>query len=183
MMEKVWAQRAGIGWIAKHTNVITQEVGSWVFLGELVTSIELEADAPATDHCGSCSLCIEACPTKAIVEPYVVDSNRCISYLTIEHRGDIPGDLVPQFQNWIYGCDICQDVCPWNQKFSSTTHEAGFNPREASIAPKLEEWKEMSQLEFSQHFKGSPVKRAKLAGLKRNVQAVLHKAGEHKKPG
>ena len=105
MMDKVWAQRAGIGWIAKHTNVITREVGSWVFLGELITTLELEYDKPATDHCGTCSLCIEACPTNAIVEPYVVDSNRCISYLTIEHRTEIAVDFSDQFETWIYVCD------------------------------------------------------------------------------
>lgn len=169
MMDKVWAQRAGIGWIAKHTNVITQEVGSWVFLGELITTLKLEYDEPATDHCGTCSLCIEACPTNAIVEPYVVDSNKCLSYLTIEHRGEIVGEVTKQFEKWIYGCDICQDVCPWNHKFSAETNEQGFQPRQWNVAPKLEEWKEMTQEEFSLKFKGSPVKRTKLAGLKRNV--------------
>lgn len=169
MMDKVWAQRAGIGWIAKHTNVITQEVGSWVFLGELITTLELEYDEPATDHCGTCSLCIEACPTNAIVEPYVVDSNKCLSYLTIEHRGEIAGKVTEQFENWIYGCDICQDVCPWNHKFSTETGEQAFKPREWNVAPSLNEWKEMTQEEFSSKFKGSPIKRTKLAGLKRNI--------------
>ena len=169
MMDKVWAQRSGIGWIAKHSNVITQEVGSWVFLGELITTLELEYDAPAMDHCGTCSLCIEACPTHAIVEPYIVDSNRCLSYLTIEHRGEIAGDVTTQFENWIYGCDICQDVCPWNIKFSSESFEDGFKPRDHNIAPRLDEWKNMSQEEFSRKFKGSPMKRTKLNGLKRNI--------------
>jgi epoxyqueuosine reductase len=173
MMDKVWAERSGIGWIAKHTNVITQEVGSWVFLGELITSLELDYDEPATDHCGSCSLCIEACPTNAIVEPYVVDSNKCISYLTIEHRGEIVGDIARQFENWIYGCDICQDVCPWNQKFSVETNEKGFAPREWNVAPKLNEWKEITQEEFSVKFKGSPIKRTKVAGLTRNVFQII----------
>ena len=116
VMDKVWAQRAGIGWEGKHTNVITQEYGSWVFLGEIILNLELAYDEPATDHCGSCTLCIEACPTQAIVEPYVLDSNRCISYLTIEHRGEIPPEFSAQFEGWIYGCDICQDVCPWNRR-------------------------------------------------------------------
>ncbi len=169
MMDKVWAQRSGIGWIAKHTNVITQDIGSWVFLGELITTLELEYDAPATDHCGTCSLCIEACPTNAIVEPYVVDSNKCLSYLTIEHRGEITGEVTGQFENWIYGCDICQDVCPWNHKFSTETGEKGFQSREWNVAPVLDEWKEMTQEEFSQKFKGSPIKRTKLSGLKRNI--------------
>jgi epoxyqueuosine reductase len=173
VMEKVWAQRAGIGWIAKHTNVITQEVGSWVFLGEVITTLELEYDEPATDHCGTCTLCIEACPTGAIVEPYVVDSARCLSYLTIEHRGEIEGNVRERFENWIYGCDICQDVCPWNHKFAAATDEHGFSPREWNVAPRLEEWSGMTQEEFSEKFKRSPIKRTKLAGLKRNIQVVL----------
>lgn len=173
VMDKVWAQRAGIGWIAKHTNVITQDHGSWVFLGELITTLELDYDSPATDHCGSCTLCIEACPTGAIVEPYVVDSNRCISYLTIEHRGEIVGEVKDHFENWIYGCDICQDVCPWNHKFSTAADEERFNPRPGNVSPNLEEWKGMAQEEFSSRFKGSPIKRTKREGMTRNVDIVL----------
>ncbi len=173
VMDKVWAQRAGIGWIAKHTNVITQEFGSWVFLGELITTLELEYDSPATDHCGTCTLCIEACPTDAITEAYVVDSNKCISYLTIEHRGEIAEELGKKFDQWVYGCDICQDVCPWNHKFSTETAESGFQPREGNLQPELEPWRDMSQEEFSKMFKGSPIKRTKLAGIKRNVETVL----------
>lgn len=173
VMDKVWAQRAGIGWIAKHTNVITPESGSWVFLGEVITTLELEYDEPATDHCGTCTLCLEACPTGAITEPYVVDSNKCISYLTIEHRGEIEGEVRGQFENWIYGCDICQDVCPWNHKFAAVTPETGFRPRGSNAAPRLEEWSSMSQEEFSMRFKGSPIKRTKLAGLRRNMEVVL----------
>ncbi|HCV44346.1 MAG TPA: tRNA epoxyqueuosine(34) reductase QueG [Bacteroidetes bacterium] len=180
VMDKVWAERAGIGWIAKHSNVITQEFGSWVFLGELITTLELESDSPATDHCGSCTLCIDACPTDAIVEPYVVDANRCISYLTIEHRGEIVEAVAEHFDNWIYGCDICQDVCPWNHKFSVPTDEASFEPREWNVAPQLEEWKEMTQEEFAMKFKGSPIKRTKRDGLMRNVRVVLdHPIQEH----
>lgn len=173
VMDKAWAQRAGIGWIAKHTNVITQEVGSWVFLGEIITTLSLDYDQPATDHCGTCSLCIEACPTAAIVEPYVVDSRLCLSYLTIEHRGEIEGEVRRKFEGWIYGCDICQDVCPWNQKFSHESEHPGFRPRDGNAAPRLEEWKEMSQAEFSAKFKGSPIKRTKVHGLTRNVHVVL----------
>lgn len=173
VMEKVWAERAGIGWIGKHTNVITQDMGSWVFLGEIITTLELDADTPATDHCGTCTLCIDACPTHAITEPYVVDSNLCLSYLTIEHRGDIEGDLSRQFSGWIYGCDVCQDVCPWNEKFSLETREQRFRAREWNLAPKLNEWKEMSRDEFSSKFKGSPIKRTKLEGLTRNVRVVM----------
>jgi epoxyqueuosine reductase len=173
VMDKVWAQRAGIGWIAKNSNVITQEVGSWVFLGEVITTLALDYDEPATDHCGTCTLCLDACPTQAIVEPYVVDSTKCLSYLTIEHRGEIDGSVRERFENWIYGCDICQDVCPWNQKFAVETREQGFHPRPENLAPQLEAWIEMTEEEFREKFKRSPVKRAKLAGLKRNIRIVV----------
>ncbi|MER3522905.1 MAG: tRNA epoxyqueuosine(34) reductase QueG [Ignavibacteria bacterium] len=173
MMEKVWAQRAGIGWIGKHTNLITQDVGSWIFLGELITTLDLPSDLPATDHCGTCTLCIEACPTDAITQPYVVDSHRCISYLTIEHRGAIDEQLSAKFDQWIYGCDICQEVCPWNHKFATMSHERAFEPRDGNLHPRLEEWKEMSLEEFRLKFRGSPIKRTKITGLKRNIEAVL----------
>ncbi len=180
VMDKVWAQRSGIGWIGKHTNVITQDIGSWVFLGEIITTLELEPDAPATDHCGTCTLCIEACPTQAITEPYVVDSNRCLSYLTIEHRGEIKGEITEQFDGWIYGCDVCQDVCPWNEKFSVETEEDSFAPRDWNVAPRLEEWKSMGQQEFTAKFKGSPIKRTKREGLVRNVNVVLDRKFQHR---
>ena len=174
VMDKVWAERAGLGWIGKHTNVITQEYGSWVFLGEIITNLELRYDSPATDHCGSCNLCIDACPTAAIVEPYVLDSNRCISYLTIEHRGEIARGLGEKMDRWIYGCDICQDVCPWNQKFAEPTAEEGFYPREHTLAPRLDAVVSMTQEEFSEKYRKSPMKRAKLSGLVRNAQTVYH---------
>ena len=177
VMDKVWAQRAGIGWIGKHTNVITQDSGSWLFLGELLLNLELEYDAPATDHCGSCTLCVEACPTRAITEPYVLDSGRCISYLTIEHRGEVAEELGEHFERWIYGCDICQDVCPWNEKFSQPTAEKEFHPREYTLAPNLTEWSSMTQKEFSSKFSKSPVKRTKHAGLMRNVKLALRRSG------
>ncbi len=173
VMEKAWAQKAGIGWQGKHTNIITQDFGSWVFLGEIIVDFELDYDIPATDHCGSCTLCIDACPTQAITEPYVVDSNRCISYLTIEHRGEIAEEQCEQFDRWIYGCDICQDVCPWNKKFSQETSTAEFQPRDWNIAPKLTEVAGMSIQEFQRRFKKSPIKRAKHAGLTRNAEVVL----------
>jgi epoxyqueuosine reductase len=173
VMEKAWAQRGGIGWLGKHGNIITREFGSWVFLGEIITTLELEPDQPAVDHCGTCTLCIEACPTDAIVEPSVVDSNRCLSYLTIEHRGEIRGEVTEQFDGWIYGCDVCQDVCPWNNKFAVPTDEPGFAPREGNVAPELRHWREMPQAEFTARFKGSPVKRTKREGLIRNVKIVL----------
>ena len=173
MMDKVWAAKAGIGWEGKHTNVITREYGSWVFLGELLTTLELDCDVPAVDHCGTCTLCIDACPTHAIVEPYVVDGNLCLSYLTIEHRGEIEGEVKAHFDRWIYGCDTCQDVCPWNRKFSVVTDEAGFVPREGNLEPRLEEWIGMGQEEFSFRFKGSPIKRAKREGLTRNARIAI----------
>ena len=172
IMEKALAQRAGIGWIGKHTNIITRNRGSWVFLGEVLTNLELSVDLPETDHCGTCTLCIDACPTAAIVEPYVVDSNRCLSYLTIEHRGDIEGDVTHAFDRWIYGCDICQDVCPWNTKFSNETTVPGFYPRDGNVAPLLQDWEIMSAGEFERRFQGSAMKRAKHAGLMRNIRIV-----------
>jgi epoxyqueuosine reductase len=173
VMDKVWAARAGIGREGKHTNVITQEYGSWVFLGEMLTTLDLEPDEPAADHCGTCTLCIDACPTAAIVEPYVVDANLCISYLTIEHRGEIGEEIAGKFGRWIYGCDICQDVCPWNHRFATPSGERGFEPRAGNAEPVLAEWADMSQEEFRRRFKGSPVKRAKWTGLMRNIRAVF----------
>ena len=171
VMEKAWAQRAGLGWVGKHTNVITKEFGSWVFLGEIILDVELEYDAPGLDFCGSCRACIDACPTQAIVEEYVLDSSKCISYLTIEHRDTIPAELASQFDNWIYGCDICQDVCPWN-KFQQSTLEKEFQPRPDTLAPNLAELVEMSSQEFSRRFARSPIKRTKHAGLTRNARCA-----------
>ncbi|HEX9829966.1 MAG TPA: tRNA epoxyqueuosine(34) reductase QueG [Bacteroidota bacterium] len=172
VMDKAWAVRAGIGWLGKHTNVITKEYGSWVFLGEIILDVVLEYDEPITDFCGSCTACIEACPTDAITEPYVLDSTKCISYLTIEHRGPILNELKPHLENWIYGCDICQDVCPWN-KFQQPTEEQSFQPRKENIAPRLSELVEITQAEFSERFRKSPMKRTKRDGLVRNAGAVL----------
>ena len=176
VMEKIWAQRAGIGWEGKHTNVITKEYGSWVFLGVIILNIELEFDQPAIDHCGTCTLCIEACPTQAIIEPYVLDSNLCISYLTIEHRGEIATELGKKFDQWIYGCDICQDVCPWNQKFESPSLIKEFYPREFNITPNLASFMEMSKKEYEESYKKSPMKRTKYEGLQRNAVIALEKS-------
>jgi len=172
VMDKAWAVRAGIGWMGKHTNVISKEYGSWIFLGELILDIELEYDAPMEDFCGTCTACIDACPTQAIVEPYILDANKCISYLTIEHRGELPTGITQKFDRWVYGCDICQDVCPWN-RFAKETHEQAFAPREENIAPKLNELRDISQEEFSRRFRKSPIKRTKHIGLTRNAAAVL----------
>lgn len=177
VMEKAWAVRAGLGWQGKHTNIITKEYGSWVFLGVIITTAELDCDAPMEDFCGTCTACIDACPTNAITEPYVLDSQRCISYLTIEHRGAIAQQLGEQFDRWIYGCDICQDVCPWN-RFQEPTDHAEFLPREKNIAPPLMELAEISQEEFSARFKNSPVKRTKRDGIVRNANIVLNKAND-----
>jgi epoxyqueuosine reductase len=172
MMDKVWAVRSGIGWMGKHANVITREYSSWVFLGEILLDVELDYDEPITDLCGTCTACIDACPTKAIIQPYVVDSNKCISYLTIEHRDALPKNLLPKFHQWVYGCDICQDVCPWN-RFQKETKELAFYPRQENIAPKLIELAEMSQEEFSRRFRRSSIKRTKRTGLARNAKGVL----------
>ena len=172
VLEKAWAQKAGIGWQGKHTNLINSEMGSWIFLGEIITTLALQPDPPATDHCGTCTLCIEACPTGAIVEPYVVDSRKCLSYLTIEHRTEIVGEITGQFDGWIYGCDVCQDVCPWNQKFSQESSEQAFGPQRDLAGPKLEEWSRMSREEFNERFRESPIKRTKWEGLVRNVNIV-----------
>jgi len=172
MMDKVWASRAGIGWQGKHTNFITKEYGSWVFLGEIITTEILDYDSPIEDFCGSCTACIEACPTDAIREPYIVDSNRCISYLTIEHRGEIAKELGKNFDQWIYGCDICQDVCPWN-KFQQPTEHNEFEPRIENINPLLKELENITQEEFSKRFKNSPIKRSKHEGIIRNASIVL----------
>ena len=170
IMDKVWAARGGLGWIGKHTNLISTEIGSWFFLGEIVTDLELEPDGPVPDHCGSCTKCIDACPTDAIVEPYVVDSNRCISYLTIEHReDDVSRDIQPDMGNWVFGCDICQDVCPWN-KFARPTGEPRFEPRPGMVDGQIDEWLELDVEAFRAKFKGSPVKRTKYEGLMRNLR-------------
>jgi epoxyqueuosine reductase len=172
VMDKTWAVRAGIGWLGKHTNVISKEYGSWIFLGEIIVDVELEYDEPIADFCGSCTACIEACPTGAIVEPYVLDSNRCISYLTIEHKGEFSDEFNSHLQNWVFGCDICQDVCPWN-RFQQPTGERAFAARSGNVAPDLQELRKLSSEEFAERFNRSPVKRTKREGLARNVEAVL----------
>jgi epoxyqueuosine reductase len=179
MMDKAWAARAGLGWIGKHTNLITKEFGSWVFLGELLLSIELDYDSfIEPDHCGKCRACIDACPTQAIIEPYRLDATRCISYGTIELReAELPEPIRSNLEGWVFGCDICQDVCPWS-RFSKETAEERFEPREGVVEPKLPEMIEMSQEEFSTRFRKSAVKRAKLDGLKRNALAVLKNRGD-----
>ena len=172
-MDKAWAERAGLGWIGKHTNLITREVGSWVFIGSLLLNVELEYDAPiAEDHCGTCTACLDACPTNAIVEPYVVDSRRCISYATIELRDEVlPADMAENLNGWIYGCDICQEVCPWN-RFETPSDEARFEPRNGETSLTLTGLAEMEHAEYAERFRGSAMKRTKLSGLQRNGKAL-----------
>jgi len=172
LLEKAIAQRAGIGWIGKHTNIITREVGSWVFLSEIILNIELESDLPAEDLCGTCTRCIDACPTDAL-SAYTIDAQKCISYLTIELKPEheIELSLAQRMDGWIYGCDICQDVCPWN-RFEQQSTVAEFAPRAEVLALDANTIEGMAQEEFSQRFRKSPVKRTKLAGLKRNLKAL-----------
>lgn len=180
VMDKAWAARAGLGWIGKHTNLITREYGSWVFLGELLLNLELEYDTETVeDHCGSCTLCIDACPTQAITEPYVVDSNKCISYATIELRaGEIPAEVARNLDGWLYGCDVCQDVCPWN-RFEQPTTEASFEPRGAdNVTADLSGILALTPESYSERFRRSPIKRAKLAGLQRNARTLLESSHE-----
>jgi epoxyqueuosine reductase len=179
MMDKAWAVRAGLGWIGKHSNLITREYGSWVFLGELLLNLELEYDAvQMEDHCGSCTLCLEACPTDAIREPYVVDSNRCISYATIELRApSIPDSVAANLEGWLYGCDICQDVCPWN-RFEQPTTEARFEPRLGNVNASLSDILELSPETYNERFRLSAIKRAKLSGLQRNARSLIDRSCE-----
>jgi len=173
IMDKAWAVRAGLGWIGKHSNVITQEFGSWVFLGEILLNIQLDYDATIVpDHCGTCTMCLDACPTSAIVEPYVVDSRKCISYATIELRSDeLPVEITQNLEGWAYGCDICQDVCPWN-RFEKPSGENAFEPRVGETSLDLSIIDKMEHPEYVERFRGSPIKRTKLAGLKRNAAAL-----------
>ncbi|HVG30695.1 MAG TPA: tRNA epoxyqueuosine(34) reductase QueG [Pyrinomonadaceae bacterium] len=180
MMDKAWAVRAGLGWIGKHTNLITREQGSWVFVGELLLNLELDYDAePVEDHCGTCTLCLEACPTRAITAPYVVDSNRCISHATIELRDEeLPPEVAAHLEGWLYGCDICQEVCPWN-RFERPTDEARFEPRDGNVSPPLTAILELTPDTYAARFRRSAVKRAKLAGLQRNARALIRGAEEN----
>jgi epoxyqueuosine reductase len=168
VQERVYAQYAGIGWIGKHTCVINDRLGSWIFLAEIITSLPLAVDAPATDQCGTCTLCLEACPTGAIVEAGVLDSTRCISYLTIEHRGEIPAALQPALGAHVYGCDVCQEVCPWNQA-APTSADPAWQPRPAWDAKTIAELRQMPDDVWQTALRGSAMKRTKLVGLRRNL--------------
>jgi len=176
IVERVFAKYAGVGWIGKNTCIINQKKGSWLFLGVILTSIELTPDTPAPDRCGTCTRCIQACPTDAILAPYQLDSNRCISYLTIEKRGSIPEELRADMGRHVFGCDICQDVCPWNRK-APVTNATEFSPREGLVNPALDWLAEISADDFHEAFRGSPIRRAKRSGLRRNAVIALGNSG------
>ncbi|HEY2866595.1 MAG TPA: tRNA epoxyqueuosine(34) reductase QueG [Pyrinomonadaceae bacterium] len=173
VMEKAWAVRAGLGWIGKSSNLITTDLGSWVFIGEIVVDIELDYDdGGVADHCGTCTACLDACPTGAIVEPYVVDGRKCISYATIELRDEVlPADFEGKMESWLYGCDICQDVCPWN-RFEQPTDESRFEPRNQETELALDQVLQFSPEDYAARFRRSAMKRTKLTGLKRNARAL-----------
>ena len=169
IMEKAWAKKSGLGWIGKNSNLITQRVGSFYFIAELIVDLDLEVDHAVTDHCGSCTACIDACPTEAITEPYQVDGSKCISYFTIELKDNIPSEFKGKFDHWMFGCDICQDVCPWN-RFSKHHSEPLFNPKPELLSMSKKDWEEITQETFNKVFKKSPVKRAKYSGIARNIR-------------
>lgn len=177
VMDKAWAVRAGLGWIGKHSNLITKEYGSWVFLGEILLNLELEYDAETVEnHCGTCTACLDACPTGALPAPFIVDSRACLSYATIELRSsEFPPDIKEKMNGWLYGCDICQDVCPWN-RFEKPTEEARFEPRAGNASPDLGEILSLSPEKYAERFRRSAIKRAKLSGLQRNARALLGKS-------
>ena len=170
VLDKAWAEKSGLGWIGKHSNLINKQQGSYFFIGELIVDLELESDGPIKDYCGTCTKCIDACPTEAIIQPYVVDGSKCISYLTIELKDQIlPTEFKGKMDNWMFGCDICQQVCPWN-KFSIQHEEPWFNPNERLLNFTKKEWDELSKDTFNEVFKKSPVKRAKFEGVNRNLK-------------
>lgn len=169
VMDKAWAAKAGLGWVGKNTNLIHPKNGSFFFIGELILDIELESDQPIRDHCGTCTACIDACPTEAIIQPYVVDGSKCISYFTIELKDAIPTEMKGQFDNWAFGCDVCQDVCPWN-RFSKPHTEPQFNPHPDLLEMTKKDWEELTEDVFKKVFQKSAVKRTKFSGLKRNIE-------------
>ena len=168
VLDKAWAAKAGLGWIGKHTNLISKQAGSFYFIAELIMDLSLEQDAPVTDHCGSCTACIDACPTQAIVAPYQVDGSKCISYFTIELKEAIPQEVKGQFDNWAFGCDVCQDVCPWN-RFSTPHQEPQFDPSPELLQMSKGDWHEITEAVFDRLFAESAVQRTQFSGLKRNL--------------
>lgn len=168
VLDKAWAAKSGLGWIGKHSNLLSQKTGSFYFIAELIIDLELDYDNPTTDHCGTCTACIDACPTQAIVEPYVVDGSKCISYFTIELKDELPSSMKNKFDDWMFGCDVCQDVCPWN-RFSKPHNEPLFNPHPELLSMTKNDWEDITQDVFSKLFKNSAVKRTKFSGLQRNI--------------
>ncbi len=168
VLDKAWAKKSGLGWIGKNSNLINKQQGSFFFLAELIIDLELEADGPVKDYCGTCTACIDACPTEAIIQPYVVDGSKCISYFTIELKEAIPTEFAAKLDNWAFGCDVCQDVCPWN-RFSKPHNEPRFAPREEMLSLSKSDWLEMTDEVFKEITKRSPIKRTGLEGMKRNV--------------
>ncbi|WP_026302488.1 tRNA epoxyqueuosine(34) reductase QueG [Psychroflexus tropicus] len=171
VLEKAWAAKSGLGWVGKHSNLLSKQTGSFYFIAELILDIDLEYDTPVTDHCGSCTKCIDACPTDAIYEPYKVDGSKCISYFTIELKNEIPKGYENQFEDWMFGCDICQDVCPWN-RFSKPHNEPLFNPHPDLLSYDKRDWEEITKDVFNDIFRKSAVKRTKFEGLKRNMKYI-----------
>lgn len=169
IMEKAWAKKSGLGWIGKNTNLISKKTGSFFFIAEIIVDLELEYDNEVTDHCGSCTACLDACPTDALYEPYKIDASKCISYFTIELKEQFPNDLKKDFNDWIFGCDICQDVCPWN-KFSIPNKEPLLNPKNEINQYSKKDWLELTDEVFKVVFKETPLERTKFKGLKRNIQ-------------
>lgn len=168
VLDKAWAAKSGLGWIGKNSNLITQKVGSFYFIAELIVDLDLEYDNATTDHCGTCTACLDACPTQAIVAPYVVDGSKCISYFTIELKDAIPIAFKGKFDDWIFGCDVCQDVCPWN-RFSKSHQEPLFQPNPEMLQWSKKDWEEITNETFTVVFKDSPIKRTKWKGLSKNV--------------
>ena len=169
VLDKAWAAKSGLGWIGKHSNLLSKQAGSFYFIAELIVDLDLDYDTPVTDHCGSCTACIDACPTQAIVEPYKVDGSKCISYFTIELKNEIPSSVSGQFDDWMFGCDVCQDVCPWN-RFSKAHKEPLFDPNPQVLSNSKKDWEEVTKEVFSEIFKKSPLKRTKFEGLRRNIE-------------
>ena len=168
VMDRAWAEKSGLGWIGKNTNLITQKVGSYFFIAEMILDLDLEYDLPTTDHCGTCTACIDACPTEAIVAPYQLDATKCISYLTIELKDQLPTEFQEKMDNWAFGCDICQDVCPWN-RFSKQHNEPLFNSKPEILNYSKKDWEELTSETFNTIFKNSAISRTKYEGLKRNI--------------
>ena len=169
VLDKAWAAKSGLGWVGKNSNLLTQQVGSFYFIAELIVDIDLEYDHAVTDHCGTCTACLDACPTQAIVEPYVVDGSKCISYFTIELKNELPNEMKGSFDDWMFGCDVCQDVCPWN-RFSKPHNEPLFNPHPELLSMSKKDWEEITLEVFQKVFKKSAVKRTKYSGLTRNIE-------------